>query len=42
MDRSDPMVGWTGEVCARKARFAPNKFENLLEVVKVVGVENGE
>jgi hypothetical protein len=37
---SDPIVGRTGEVCTRKARFAAREFENTLEVVEVVGVGN--
>jgi hypothetical protein len=39
---SDPIVGRTGDVCARKARFAANEFENTLERREVVGVKNGE
>jgi hypothetical protein len=39
---SDPIVGRTGEVCTRKARFAAREFENTLEVVEVVGVGNRE
>ena len=42
MPGPDPIVGWTGEVCARNARFPASEFENMLEVVDVVGVENGE
>ena len=39
---SNPIVGRTGEVSSREARFAAREFENTLEVVEVVGVGNRE